>query len=104
MSKEDKETYCSQLARYYFDTNFKKYVKGELSGSYIAVTVIEDLCENGIRSMSTEDLISKVAAADPSRSHFLEGRAERMIDFCKNPGEKWPCALLEDKGGIITIL
>lgn len=104
MNKEDKETYCSQLAYYYFNTNFKKYVKGELSGSYIAVTVIEDLCKNGIRSISREDLISEVAAADPNRTHFLEGRAEKMIDFCKNPGEKWPDPLLEDKEGMITIL
>lgn len=104
MNKEDKETYCSQLAHYYFNTNFKKYVKGELSGSYIAVTVIEDLCINGIRSISREDLISEVAAADPNRTHFLEGRAERMIDFCKNPGEKWPDPLLEEKDGMITIL
>ena len=104
MNKEDKETYCSELARYYFNTKFKKYVKGELSGSYIAVTLIEDLCENGIRSISAEDLISKVAAADPNRTHFLIGRAERMIDFCKNPGDKCPYPLLEEKDGMITIL
>lgn len=104
MNKEDKKTYCSQLAQYYFNTKFKKYVKGELSGSYIAVTIIEDLCENDTRSIPTEDLISKVAAANPNRKHFLEGRADRMIEFCKNPGDKWPHPLLEENDGMITIL
>jgi len=92
--------YCSQLAEYYFNTRYQKYVKGQLSGSYIAVNVIEDLCINGRRKISREEFTRAIMAGDPNRASFLEGRAERMIDFCKNPGDKWPEPLLNDEGGI----
>ena len=56
MEYDDAEKYCSQLAEYYFNTRYQKYQKGELTGSYIAVNVIEGLCIKGRRKLSRENL------------------------------------------------
>jgi hypothetical protein len=105
MSKKEIKTYCSKIADYYFNqTPYRKYYRGQISGSYIVHYEIEKLCKKGIRKISIEELIETVTSAYPERED-LEDRVNRVIKFSIDPPkDKSPDPLLEIDGRKIIIL
>jgi len=104
MRKRKLKEYCSKIADYYFNTQYVKYWKGKLTGSYIVHVEIEKLCKKGIRRVLIDELKSIVTSAY-SENEKLEGRVDKVIEFSIKPRKgKTEHPLLEKHGDYIIIL